>query len=449
LSQFAKKYLCKLQIRDIDFAIAFRKIPEIQSFHVIGTRLAIYRPTAGPFLAENQKEKLNMKYQPLILAASALTLSACATMKRPENVTGSIYAAQQAVYLGASAVAKCHAATVPVEIQNLRYVPASELSDSPDLLADGDRLRLVISGDKDQLTGTYVIAADGTIQLQGQLRFRAAGQTVSSLQTEIAQQLIANQLVRNVAGGVHLSQIGLASVPVSVTGAVFEKGIVRVGERRAEVRDPNSLNDVAGDMNVGRSVTTALRAAGGARPDADPQSVYLIRNDIWTKVDLSSALDGIFVNDLTVTGGDRIIVPSVGCAQGHMVRPSAITAPGIRVYMSNLSRPASSVNKEMTSLPYGTRFLQGLVAASCVGGSAMNASRTAVLISHNPINGKSIVISRSVEKLLRRADRDAYDPYLMPGDSIVCYDSAAMNMRDVLSTVGEAISPYVLFNGMN
>jgi protein involved in polysaccharide export with SLBB domain len=315
-------------------------------------------------------------------------------------------------------------------------------------------LRLVVSGDKDQLTGTYVIASDGTIQLQGQLRFRAAGKTVPLLEHEIAQQLVASQLIRNLSNGVRISQVELGGVTVAVTGAVFDKGSVRVGERQAEIRELNISKDVAGDMNVGRSVTTALRAAGGARPDADPRNIYLIRGDLWTKLDLSGALDGSGANDLPVTSGDRIVVPSVGCAQDYMIRPSAITTPGIRVYMSNLSRPASNnassaIGKETTSLPYGTRFSQGLIIANCVGGSAMNAGRSAVLISRNPINGQSIVISRSVEKLVREADRDAFDPYLMPGDSIACYDSAAMNLRDVVSTVGEVVSPYVLFNSVN
>ena len=395
-----------------------------------------------------------MKFKSAILLASALNLSACATMEQPGNSAGSTYAAQQANRTIPVAAPKCHSVTPPAEIQNLRFVPAPELAASPDLLAAGDRLRLMVSGDKDQLTKIYVISSDGSIELQGQLRIHAAGKTVSALQTEIAQQLVARQLVRNLSNGVRISQVELAGVPVSVSGAVFEKGTVRVGERQAEVRTLNISNDAAGDMNIGRSVTTALRAAGGARPDADPRSVYLIRGAVWTQLDLSGALDGSFANDLPVTAGDRIIIPSVGCAQDYMFRPSAITAPGIRVYMSNLSRPgsnnaSSAIGKETTSLPYGTRFLQGLVAANCVGGSAMNAGRSAVLISRNPVNGQSIVISRSVEKLVREADRDAYDPYLMPGDSIVCYDSAAMTLRDVISTVGEVVSPYVLFSNVN
>jgi polysaccharide biosynthesis/export protein len=415
--------------------------------------LRILGQIAGRF-GKDPEEKPNMKHKSAILLASALTLSACATLERPENSSGSIYATQQGSRTGQIVAPQCHPATVPAEVQNLRHVATSDLAEVPDLLAAGDRLRLDVSGDKDQLTRTYVIAADGTILLQGQLRISAAGKTVPLLQAEIARLLVAGELVRNISNGVRITQVELGGVTVSITGAVFEKGNVRVGERQAEVRELNISNDVAGDMNVGRTVTTALRAAGGVRPDADPRTVYLIRGDLWTTLDLSGALDGTVVNDLPVTAGDRIIVPSVGCAQNHMVRPSAITTPGIRVYMSNLSRPtlnnaSSSIDKETTSLPYGTRFLQGLVTANCVGGSAMNAGRSAVLISRNPVNGQSIVITRSVERLVREADRDAYDPYLMPGDSIACYDSTAMNLRDVISTVGEVVSPYVLFNSVN
>jgi polysaccharide biosynthesis/export protein len=88
-----------------------------------------------------------------------------------------------------------------------------------------------------------------------------------------------------------------------------------------------------------------------------------------------------------------------------------------------------------------------LVSANCVGGSAMNSGRSAVLISRNPVTGQSIVLSRSVERLVRGADRDQFDPYLMPGDAIACYDSLAMNLRDVLSVVGETTTPYLLLGG--
>lgn len=117
--------------------------------------------------------------------------------------------------------------------------------------------------------------------------------------------------------------------------------------------------------------------------------------------------------------------------------------------MSNLTRPAASnansaIGRDATSLPYGTRFLQGLVSANCVGGiQVTNAGRWGVLISRNPVTGESEVIARSVEGLVRRADRDDFNPVLLPGDAIACYDSHVTNARDVISALSEAVSPMV------
>jgi hypothetical protein len=148
-------------------------------------------------------------------------------------------------------------------------------------------------------------------------------------------------------------------------------------------------------------------------------------------------------NDMALQAGDRIFVPSTGCFDPRLMHPGALTAPGIRVYMSNLTRPAASnassaIGKDTTSLPYGTRMLQALVTMNCVGGSAINSGRRAVLISRNPMTGQSMVIQRAVEDLVRDADRDAWDPYLMPGDALACYDSRMSNFQDVVSMVGSA-----------
>jgi len=219
------------------------------------------------------------------------------------------------------------------------------------------------------------------------------------------------------------------------------------------------VNAAMGDFNNARTLAAALQDAGGVRPDAGLAAIYLLRGKTYTQIDLRPALgdaaggSGIPVNP-QVARGDRIIVPSVGCFRPELMRPSPVTAPGIRVFMSNLSRPASSnassaIGKDTTSLPYGTRFLQGLIAANCIGGSNFNAQRSAVLISRNPINGRSVVISRDVETLVRDADRDDQDPYLMPGDSIACYDSKAMTLYDAIALAGNALSPAVLLKSLH
>ena len=102
--------------------------------------------------------------------------------------------------------------------------------------------------------------------------------------------------------------------------------------------------------------------------------------------------------------------------------------------MSNLAVPASSnaqsaISKDTVELRYGTRFLQAVFSLNCVGGARLtNSNRSAVLFTRNPITGQSIVIERNLEELLRRGDRDDFDPYLMPGDALACYDSSVINI---------------------
>jgi hypothetical protein len=261
----------------------------------------------------------------------------------------------------------------------------------------------------------------------------------------LRQTLVQAGIVRPLRNSVTVSLVEAAGVSVAVAGAVFEPKAVRAGERTPESRIGLKEGEASGDANVSRSVATAIRAAGGVRPDADVQRVYLVRGDAYVELDLSGLVHGWRANDIELTAGDRIIVPSRQCFNPELVRPTPLTPPGIRVYMSNLTRSANNnagaaIGKDTTSLPYGTRFLQALVAANCVGGSFMQSDRRAVLISRNPINGRSVVIERDIEKLVREADRDAYDPYLMPGDAIACYDSRWTNLSEAIGLVSQGVS---------
>ena len=218
-------------------------------------------------------------------------------------------------------------------------------------------------------------------------------------------------------------------------------------QRSADDRIGLKEGAVNGDANAARSVATAIRAAGGVRPDADVQRIYLVRGGQFAALDLSGMVSGHAASDVAVTAGDRIIVPVRDCFDPQLVRPTPLTAPGIRVFMSNLTRNANNnagaaIGHEKTLLPYGTRLLQALVAANCVGGSYMQSDGRAVLISRNWANGRSVAIERDIEKLVRRDDQDDYDPYLMPGDAIVCYDSRWTNFSEAVGTfAGSARSP--------
>lgn len=382
----------------------------------------------------------------------ASLLSGCATMQRPANEHGSYYAWQQPLKDHEKQL-HCRSASAPDEINGLNYAAPSQFAASVDTLNGGDSISLNVAGDSDQLTGKYIISDNGEITLLGQHRVIIAGRTAVEAQSIISEILYSKGLIRR-QNGVRLSIAELSGVRVAVKGAVFDQGLVRLGDKNAETRTVNFSNIQFGDANPGRNVSTALRAAGGVRPDAEIRTIFLMRGDEWTQIDMRGAITGKPITDIPVRAGDTIIVPSIGCLQEALVRPTAITQPGIRIYISNLSRPglsnaSSSINVDTNKMPYGTRLSQAIVAANCVGGSSMNAARQVVLISRNPLTGQSVVISRSVEKLVRAADRDSKDPYLMPGDSIACYDSMAMNLRDVISVLSETITPVILFNSLD
>jgi polysaccharide biosynthesis/export protein len=140
--------------------------------------------------------------------------------------------------------------------------------------------------------------------------------------------------------------------------------------------------------------------------------------------------------------GDELHVPSRQCFQDDLMRPSPISPPGVSLYLSNLTQPASgnavsAVNRDVREVPYGARYMQAVVDSNCVGGPrATSAHRSALLFSRNPITGVSVVIERDIEDMLRRADRDDYDPYLLPGDAIACYDSDVTNIAEIGRVLG-------------
>jgi polysaccharide export outer membrane protein len=140
--------------------------------------------------------------------------------------------------------------------------------------------------------------------------------------------------------------------------------------------------------------------------------------------------------------GDEVYVPSRQCFQQDLMRPSPISPPGVSLFLSNPTQPvvgnaSSAIQQSVREVPYGTRYLQAVINTNCVGGPrGTSAERTAALFSRNPLTGVSVVIERDIEDLLRRADRDDYDPYLLPGDAIACYDSTVTNIAEIGRVLG-------------
>lgn len=387
--------------------------------------------------------------------AAMIILVACASHKTPENRENEdLGEAYQARYRGPDSFAgevtrsayldslKCIGRDMGLSddagASKIGTGGGTVLSRGKEILSIGDLVEVVIEDDE-TLSGTYVIGEDGDIRVPFVQAISAAGRSPTAVEDALAQGLL-NEELYTIEPRVSVILKDYAPATVFVAGAVFEPRQVIVGGADAQTRDP-ARQQALGAATNGRRLSTALRNAGGIRPDADLSRVTVTRSGTRSVIDMREAIRGGAFDDPVLISGDRIEVPSRQCFQDDLVVPSSITPPGVKVFLSNLSETALANNPAATpdarEMRYGTRFLQAVVGLNCVGGSKLtNANRRAVLFSRNPITGESVVIDRSVEELLRMAERDEFNPYILPEDSVACYDSATISFRNLAAAVG-------------
>lgn len=322
-------------------------------------------------------------------------------------------------------------------------------------LSRGDRINIAML-DGDEFNGDYVIGPDGKIGLPHIPRLAAASLTEDELADHIGDALEANNLVTKEAAKVSVRIVKYAPLQISIAGAVWQPGFVLINEPdKAAIAAVGTPIRIFGDTTFNRNLTTALREASGLRPDADIRSIMLTRRGKTYRFDLSGAITGQRVIDPALEDGDQVHVPSTGCFHTELVRPSAVTPRGIRIYVSKIHIGPDARYDE--KIPFGLRLLQGAIIASCVGGNlATEGRRQIVLVSVNPTNGKTEVVQRSVEQLVRDQDRDEINPMLMPDDAIACYDSTvreAVGVAGAIGTIANSVSAVVnaqrLLNGEN
>lgn len=316
-------------------------------------------------------------------------------------------------------------------------------------LSPGDMIEIIMEYGEG-FNGSYVLDNLGLLTLPIIEPIHASGMSPRELSQRVEMALVKANVFRPVTATVHVKVLHLAAIEVPVTGAVFQPGRILINNKRAN-NEMDLRVVAAGDYTHRRLLSEAIRGAHGARPDAKLDQVILIRQGWQIEVDLTGILSGLPVKDYPLIDGDQVIVPSTGCFQPHLVRPSQITPKGFRVFMSNLidsaqNNSSAAVGPYATNLPYGTKLLQAAVSANCVGGKEWtNASRKVMLASIHPITNQTQVVERSVEQLMRQANRDDINPYVMPNDAIACYDSNITNIRDVARAIVDVLSPFLLF----
>ena len=295
-------------------------------------------------------------------------------------------------------------------------------------------------GDDDTFNGDYVISRDGTLKLPFLTPIRAQGRSTTQIEQDIIAQLVAQDFYTT-PPRVSVRAADFASVTVGVSGAVFEPKAVEIGGISGDRLDTRR-QEALGASTEARNLSAALRAAAGVRPDADISAIQVRRAGQVYRLDMRGVFEGQNAVDIMLLTGDEVMVPSRQCFQEDLMRPSPISPPGVSLYLSNLTEPANNnaaaaVGQAVREVPYGTRYLQAVVDANCVGGPrSTSADRSAVLFTRNPVTGVSAVVERDIENLVRRKDRDDYDPYLLPGDSLACYDSTITNITEIARVIG-------------
>lgn len=326
---------------------------------------------------------------------------------------------------------------------------------SPDLqgsapLSPGDLIQVNMEYGEG-FNGDYVINNSGTLDLPVIEPVYAAGLTTAALAKKVELALIRAKIFRAQTLDVTIKIKNWAAIEVPVSGAVFSPGRVTINAKiPAQLLEEQIA--ASGDHSKQRLLSEAIRAAAGVRPDAKLDQVILVRQGWRIEADMSGILTGQPVTDHVLIAGDQVIVPSTGCFQPNLVRPSQITPKGFRVFMSNLidssmSNANAAIGRFSSNLPYGTRLLQAAISANCVGGKEYtNAPRRVVLVSNHPLTGKTQVVERSVEQLMRMSYRDHINPYVMPNDAIACYDSDITNLRDIAKTLLDIVAPFSLLS---
>ena len=399
----------------------------------------------------NPEKLMAYKFLTTALALGAFA-AGCSPMQTPINdepvATGASYQAQLRTVDHARDERNAHSSTALNEARCASDMAVSDAGSakapsafSHEHLSPGDLLSIAV-GEDEVFTGDFEVSRDGNLKAPYLKAIPTKGRSAGDLGDDLRDRLVAEGYYPAPGPRVSVRIKEFAPVRIAISGAVFEPREAVIGE----VSDERDLvrQAAVGGNTEGRNLSAALRAAGGVRPDADLAQVRIIRDDVEHVLDLRRAMVGRKFPDVMLLAGDEVIVPSRGCFQEALMTPTSITAPGVKVFMSNLTKPAdanalSAVGKEARELRYGTRFLQAVVGMNCVGGAKLtNADRSAVLFTRNPVTGASIVIERRIEDLLRGERRDDLDPFIMPGDALACYDSAVTDLTELARSLGIA-----------
>lgn len=198
-----------------------------------------------------------------------------------------------------------------------------------DPLKSEDRIRLIVSGFPD-LSGEHTITTDGAIQLPMAGSIKIGGLTTSQAVALLSQALLP--YVRRPQ--VSLTLLRRSPLQISVTGEVIQPG-------------PRLLAPANDETGIPLTLSRALLAAGGIRPNADVRNIVIRRSSnnaglktqteasrSEIKVDLWQAIQtGNLAADPKIYDGDEIIIPTAQANHSMQQTLLASTIAPTKVYV--------------------------------------------------------------------------------------------------------------------
>ncbi|WP_260446081.1 MULTISPECIES: polysaccharide biosynthesis/export family protein [unclassified Nostoc] len=306
-------------------------------------------------------------------------------------------------------------------------------------LSPGDRVKVTIP-EGTEFSGIFEVNLEGNLEIPYLTPLPVVGLEPEQIEQNLTTALIDGAFFQPSFLQVSLRVVQWGPVEVFVSGATFLPGRVFINELSPGEKTQAPV-PVSGEYPFKRYLASAIRDAGGIKPTADIKNVQLIRDRETRIIDLSGMFTGEPFADVPLIAGDRIIIPDSGKMHNELMRPSPITPTGVKVFLSNLTVPAtgnasSGVGRDATSFPYGARFSHAVVAANCAGGTrGTNAERKAILVTTEQLTGKTTYLQRHVNDLLTNSTSDANNPFLQANDIVTCYDSRVVQFRDVIQTI--------------
>jgi polysaccharide export outer membrane protein len=315
-------------------------------------------------------------------------------------------------------------------------------------LSPGDRIRITIL-DGEEFNGIYDVDVEGKINIPYLPPLAVMGKEPRIFTSELRSKLINGGFFQPSFLQLSVNVVNWAPINVFVAGDVFLPGRVVINEKSSARPDEIPIT-VSGQYPPQRFLSVALQSSGGVRPTADVSTIKLIRAGKESLHNFMGVFTGQPLEDVPLIAGDQVIVQTTNKVNPLIVRPSPITLAGVKVFLSNLTVPAtgnapSGISRDATSFTYGNRFSQAVVAANCAGGTRFtNAGRKAVLVRTDESTGQTNYLERKVDDLLMKSNNDRLNPHLMPNDAVACYDSMVTTFRDVIKSVSDILTPGAL-----